>query len=142
MAAITSLPAAAAIAFAVVVAYLYRVNMALKVVPEKAAQAAPRRWTRQQIREAYKRVKQKPIDFASHLPPRLDRRYIVFGGSGELSERVGLASAATPLTCSSRPGGWRYCAAASPAWPTSREHPHRRLSAAQPPRYAGGGRAL
>ncbi|KAK3394656.1 hypothetical protein B0H63DRAFT_517761 [Podospora didyma] len=72
---------AIAIAIAIATACLYRINLAMKVVPEAARKASPCRWTRQEIRDTYSRVKQSPILFAKHLPPRLDRRYIVVGGS-------------------------------------------------------------
>ncbi|KAK1829845.1 sterol-4-alpha-carboxylate 3-dehydrogenase, decarboxylating [Podospora conica] len=65
-----------------VLLWLYRVNQAMKVVPKETAQAAPRRWTTEEIQETYERMKKKPSDFAKHLPPSLDRRYVVFGGAG------------------------------------------------------------
>ncbi len=63
--------------------WLIRINSAMQSVPEAVRQASPRRWTKEQLRETYNRVKQKPIDFRSLLPPRLERRYVVVGGSGE-----------------------------------------------------------
>ncbi len=65
------------------VAWLIRIDSAMHSVPEEARKASPRRWTKEQLRETYERVKQKPLDFRSLLPPRLDRRYVVVGGSGE-----------------------------------------------------------
>jgi hypothetical protein len=64
-------------------AWLIRVNSAMQSVPEEARKASPRRWSKQEVRETYDRLKQKPIDFLKLLPPRLDRRYVVVGGSGE-----------------------------------------------------------
>ena len=75
--------AAIGIAMAVLV-WLYRIDQAMKAVPKETAQAAPHRWTTQEIQETYDRMKKKPSDFAKHLPPRLDRRYVVFGGAGML----------------------------------------------------------
>lgn len=65
------------------IAWLLRINAAMLSVPEDARRASPHRWTKQQIRDTYEQVKQKPIDFVKHLPPRLGRRYIVVGGSGK-----------------------------------------------------------
>lgn len=65
------------------VAWLIHVNRAMMCVPERAVAMSPRRWTREQIQAAYERVKKQPADFSRHLPPRLDRRYVVVGGSGE-----------------------------------------------------------
>ena len=73
---------ASAIAVAIAAVWLCRINAAMKVEPEAARKASPWRWTRQEIRDTYERVKQNPIDFTKHLPPRQDRRYIVVGGSG------------------------------------------------------------
>lgn len=66
-----------------VLLWLYRINQAMKVVPKQAAQLAPRRWTTKEIQETYERMKKNPSDFGKHLPPSLDRRYIVFGGAGK-----------------------------------------------------------
>lgn len=73
---------AAAAAIATALVWLYRINRAMQAVPKEAAEISPRRWTREQIRDAYECVKQTPLDFAKRLPPRLDRRYVVLGGSG------------------------------------------------------------
>ncbi len=75
-----SVPAIAIVLIALV--WLYRINSAMQAVPEQAAKASPHRWTPQQIQETYERVKKTPVDFTKHLPPRLDRRYVVFGGAG------------------------------------------------------------
>lgn len=64
-------------------AWLIRINSAMKSVPEDARRASPNRWTKDQLRSTYERVKQKPIDFTKLLPPRLERRYVVVGGSGK-----------------------------------------------------------
>ena len=75
---------AVAVAVAVMAAaWLMRINAAMLSVPDEARKASPRRWTKEQLRDAYERVKQKPIDFTKLLPPRLERRYVVVGGSGE-----------------------------------------------------------
>ncbi|KAK4128858.1 NAD(P)-binding protein [Parathielavia appendiculata] len=66
----------------IVLAWLWRINAAMQSVPESARQASPRRWTERELRDTYERLKQKPLDFVKLLPPRLDRRYVVVGGSG------------------------------------------------------------
>lgn len=76
------LAAAGAIA-AGILFWLYRINRAYLAVPPEAARAAPRRWTKAELRETYERLARDPIDFGRELPPRLDRRYVVVGGSGE-----------------------------------------------------------
>lgn len=63
--------------------WLYRINAGMKYVPAEAAKASPTRWTRQYMRETYERVKRNPISYLKALPPRLDRRYVIVGGSGE-----------------------------------------------------------
>ncbi|KAK3941516.1 sterol-4-alpha-carboxylate 3-dehydrogenase, decarboxylating [Diplogelasinospora grovesii] len=75
------LAATAAVAFLGFL-WLYRINSAMKSVPREALERSPRRWTLQQRRDTYDRVKKTPIDFTKHLPPRQDRRYIIVGGSG------------------------------------------------------------
>lgn len=62
--------------------YLYRLNRAMKDVPEEAWAWRGRPWTESEIQETYERMSSQPIDFAKVLPPKLDRRYIVCGGSG------------------------------------------------------------
>lgn len=62
--------------------WLVRINAGMKSVPEDAQNASPQRWTKQRIQEAYERVKKRPIDFSHLLPPRLERRYVIVGGSG------------------------------------------------------------
>lgn len=80
----TSNVATAAIGLSIaVLLWLYRINQAMKVVPKEAVQLAPRRWTTKEIQETYERMKKNPSDFGKHLPPNLDRRYVVFGGAGK-----------------------------------------------------------
>lgn len=73
----------AAAATAAVVLYLYRLNKAFATVPKEALAYSPHRWTDDEIRETYERVCREPVDFSTLLPPKLGRRYIVVGGSGE-----------------------------------------------------------
>ncbi len=87
---VTAPPALAAsvLALLLLFAYLVHVNHLLSHTPADTLRLSPRRWTRDQVRDAYERLRRAPIDadsYASRLPPRLDRRYIVTGGSGELT---------------------------------------------------------
>lgn len=66
--------------------YLIHINRLLTGTPDEVKAFSPRRWTAAEIAETYDRLKQRPIDLnsnASKLPPKLDRRYIVTGGSGK-----------------------------------------------------------
>ncbi|KAL2132299.1 hypothetical protein VTI74DRAFT_3962 [Chaetomium olivicolor] len=66
----------------IVLLWLRQVNKGMMAVPEEARKASPRRWTKQELRETYERLKRQPYDFSKLLPPRLGRRYVVVGGSG------------------------------------------------------------
>lgn len=78
-----SMIAAAAIAVVALVSlYLYRINQAMEDVPEEAWAWKGAPWTESEIQETYERLSTRPIDFAKLLPPKLDRRYVVCGGSG------------------------------------------------------------
>ncbi|KAI3400488.1 hypothetical protein diail_3109 [Diaporthe ilicicola] len=73
----------AAAVVALLFLYLYRVNQAMRNVPEVAHAWRGRPWTEEEIQETYERMSSsQPIDFAKALPPKLERRYIVCGGSG------------------------------------------------------------
>lgn len=63
--------------------HLYRLNRAMTTIPQQALDYSPHRWTEKEICETYERVCKEPIDFRKFLPPKLERRYIVVGGSGE-----------------------------------------------------------
>jgi nucleoside-diphosphate-sugar epimerase len=64
------------------VLYLVHINIGLERVPKEARQLSPKRWTEEEIRSTYQKVCENPVDFTPHLPPRLERRYVVVGGSG------------------------------------------------------------
>lgn len=68
--------------FVLLVLYLVHVNTGMKAVPEEAHRLSPTRWTEKEIRETYRQVCEKPVDVTPHLPKRLERRYVVVGGSG------------------------------------------------------------
>ncbi|KAK3489242.1 uncharacterized protein B0T23DRAFT_197010 [Neurospora hispaniola] len=64
--------------------WVYGVNRTMRTVPPTALKLSPNsnRWSKEYIRETYERVKKNPVDIKKHLPPKMDRRYIVVGGSG------------------------------------------------------------
>lgn len=66
----------------IAVLYLWLVNRAIVRVPKEVQKVSPQRWTKREIKETYERVEKNPIDFTPHLPPKLDRRYVVVGSSG------------------------------------------------------------
>ncbi|KAI1338598.1 hypothetical protein F5Y15DRAFT_122310 [Xylariaceae sp. FL0016] len=75
--------ASLAVALATIgVAWLWKLNRAMKTTPPEVLAASPHRWTKQEIKDTYARIKANPIDWARHLPPKLDRRYVVTGGCG------------------------------------------------------------
>ena len=74
---------AAAVAIFGLSLYLYKLNKAMTSIPNEAHAWRPRPWTKEEIRETYERVCKEPIDFSKHLPPKLERRYIIVGGSGQ-----------------------------------------------------------
>lgn len=122
----------AQVAIGVVIAalfWLYRVNKAMKSTPWEAQQVAAPRWAPDELRAAYERVEENPIDFTPHLPPKLPRRYIVVGGSGQ---QVYIYSGARTDTkrSSSRSRRWRHRSAAAAARALAREHSHCRFPAA------------
>ncbi|KAI1437985.1 3-beta hydroxysteroid dehydrogenase/isomerase [Xylaria sp. CBS 124048] len=70
------------------VVYLWRLNWQLSQTPPEAARASPFRWADHEIRETYKRLQAKPIDWSKHLPPKANRRYVVTGGSGGVGGQI------------------------------------------------------
>jgi hypothetical protein len=71
---------------ALLLLYLLNINQAMKEIPEEAQKLSPHRWTRDEVRAMYEKVKKKPVDFTPYIPPKQDRRYIVIGGSGLVGE--------------------------------------------------------
>ncbi|KAK3298798.1 uncharacterized protein B0H64DRAFT_386230 [Chaetomium fimeti] len=78
--------AAAAVTLVILlIAYLARLNQLLLRTPDEIKKLASTRWKRELLRETYRRLEQHPIetqDYVSRIPPKLERRYIVTGGSG------------------------------------------------------------
>lgn len=91
----SSKAAAIAAAFPLLLLYLCRLNQIMFAVPKDALKHSPHRWTDDEIRETYERVCKAPIDLTQVTPPKLDRRYIVVGGSGAFS--TFLSRLGTPL---------------------------------------------
>ncbi|GAP85054.2 putative cholesterol dehydrogenase [Rosellinia necatrix] len=73
---------ALAVAAFAALAYLVRINQQLSGTPEEVRRLSGPRWTPDLLRETYERLQQQPIDYTHKLPPKLDRRYVVTGGSG------------------------------------------------------------
>lgn len=71
-----------------VAAYLVRLNQLLRGTPDEVARLTPTRWTEDLLRETYRRLEADPIttsSYARRIPPKLERRYIITGGSGEFA---------------------------------------------------------
>ncbi|OIW30702.1 NAD(P)-binding protein [Coniochaeta ligniaria NRRL 30616] len=65
--------------------YLFQINRLLSGTPDTVRRLSPARWTKEMLFETYKRLEKRPITidtYVDQLPPKLDRRYIVTGGSG------------------------------------------------------------
>jgi nucleoside-diphosphate-sugar epimerase len=76
---------AACILVGLALVYLINLNRLLSITPDEVKKLAGDRWTDGQIKTTYERLRRYPIttaSYASQLPPRLNRRYIVTGGSG------------------------------------------------------------
>lgn len=77
---------AAGLAFLILLTlYLWNLNRLLTKVPPEVARTIPQKWTHQQLKDTYERLRRNPIlppSYAKNLPHRLSRRYIVTGGSG------------------------------------------------------------
>jgi hypothetical protein len=71
-------------------AYLVRLNHLLLRTPDEIKELAPTRWTKDLLAETYKKLESCPVTTTSYgkrIPPKLERRYIVTGGSGEFTLR-------------------------------------------------------
>ncbi|KAI0012177.1 NAD(P)-binding protein [Xylariaceae sp. FL0662B] len=70
------------------IVWVWKLNTALKTTPPEVLAVSPHRWTEQEMKDTYQRVKANPIDWTKHLPPRLDRRYVVTGGCGGVGGQI------------------------------------------------------
>jgi len=71
-----------------VLLYLVRVNRQLSGTPEEVRRLSRTRWTPDLLKATYEKLDRNPMDYAHKLPPKLDRRYVVTGGSGEFLSAV------------------------------------------------------
>ncbi|CAI4216701.1 unnamed protein product [Parascedosporium putredinis] len=74
-----------AVAFAALALWLAHINRYMGTTPPEALAFTPHRWTKKEITDTYDRIKNGGLDWTPHLPPKLDRRYIVVGGSGPVA---------------------------------------------------------
>lgn len=71
-------------------AWACKLNSALKQTPPEVLKTSPNRWTDQEIKDTYQRINTKPIDWSHHLPPKLDRRYVITGGCGGVGGQMAI----------------------------------------------------
>lgn len=68
------------------VGYLVRLNQLLLRTPEEIKNLASTKWEMGLLRDTYRRLERHPVEtrhYVTRIPPKLERRYIVTGGSGE-----------------------------------------------------------
>ncbi|TDZ34275.1 Sterol-4-alpha-carboxylate 3-dehydrogenase, decarboxylating [Colletotrichum spinosum] len=70
------------------VAYLWKINKSMTTTPPEGLRLSPYRWMPEQTKYQYQRLEKNPIDWTPHLPPKLDRRYVVVGGSGLVGGQI------------------------------------------------------
>ncbi|KAK0628365.1 hypothetical protein B0T17DRAFT_614296 [Bombardia bombarda] len=66
-------------------AYLVRLNQILSSTPEPIRRLSPKRWSGKLLQKTYQRLEAEPIttkSYAHCIPPKLERRYVITGGSG------------------------------------------------------------
>ncbi|OHE92314.1 3-beta hydroxysteroid dehydrogenase/isomerase [Colletotrichum orchidophilum] len=62
---------------AALLAYLWKINRAMSTIHPEALRVSPDRWTPEKVRHTFERMEKQPIDWTPHLPPKLDRRYVI-----------------------------------------------------------------
>lgn len=65
--------------------YLFQINRMFSGTPDQVLAVKQKPWTREQLQRTYKHLQESPVDLSSYvsqLPPKLERRYVVTGGSG------------------------------------------------------------
>ncbi|KAK2073420.1 hypothetical protein P8C59_007705 [Phyllachora maydis] len=85
LASLAAVPLLALLLLLLLLAYLVRLNGLMSGTPDEVRQLSPTRWTPEQLRETYRRLEANPITPATYrtkIPAKLERRYIVTGGSG------------------------------------------------------------
>ena len=82
----SNIPSASTIALvSAILLYLVNLNRLLGSTPEEVKKLVGHRWTQEQVKETYERLLRQPIttaSYASRIPPKLHRRYLITGGSG------------------------------------------------------------
>ncbi|KAK4140046.1 uncharacterized protein C8A04DRAFT_32464 [Dichotomopilus funicola] len=76
---------------ALVILYLFRLNQLLLSTPDEIAKITSPPWTDKLLQETYAHLETNPIDpasYASRIPPKLERRYIITGGSGLVGSAI------------------------------------------------------
>lgn len=73
---------------AVLALYLWHCNRAISTSPPEAVKLAGKRWTKEEIQEAYKQAQNSPRDVRPYLLEKQNRRYVVTGGSGKSEYEV------------------------------------------------------
>lgn len=68
---------------ALLVFYLVRIDRLLRRTPDEVKKLSGTRWTPEQLKKTYETLKERPVSYKDTIPPKLDRRYVVTGGSGE-----------------------------------------------------------
>ncbi|KAI5921708.1 hypothetical protein F4810DRAFT_330546 [Camillea tinctor] len=68
--------------------WIWKLNSALKATPREVLAVSPQRWTEDEIKKTYKRIRSSPIDWTNQLPPKLDRRYVITGGCGGVGGQI------------------------------------------------------
>jgi hypothetical protein len=82
------MPTAVAIVVLLLACYLIRLNQLLLRTPDEVRKLTPTRWTKDLLFDTYRRMENRPVttgSYATRIPPKLDRRYIVTGGSGKFT---------------------------------------------------------
>lgn len=121
-------PAFSAILLIGLCLYLYYINSLMSGTPDHVRAISPRRWTREELLETYRRLEKVPIDYVNQIPPRQNRRYIVVGGSGKAVYHVCmLAAVSNQADRPHRASRRQHCKAAPSTWTGAGEHTHRRL---------------
>lgn len=64
------------------VVFVMRLNQAMQRTPPEGLKHMAKLLTRESIRSINAKVKSQGVDFRKNRPPRLNRRYIIVGGSG------------------------------------------------------------
>jgi nucleoside-diphosphate-sugar epimerase len=80
----------AAVSLVAAFLYLRHIERGLQAWPRDAQKLAPHRWFDTDIKSAADRVSRQRLDWTPLLPPKLERRYIIVGGSGLIGGHIAL----------------------------------------------------